>query len=46
MNFVLNTHIDMLKFQFRERLKQRKERMTAATTTNASATVKTKSVQQ
>ncbi|KAH8398979.1 hypothetical protein KR222_007351, partial [Zaprionus bogoriensis] len=26
MNFTLNTHLDTLKFQFRERLRQRKER--------------------
>lgn len=42
MNFMLNTHTDMLKFQFRERLKQRKERATTATTTSNApgATVK------
>lgn len=44
MNFVLNTHTDMLKFQFRERLKQRKERPT--TTTNTTNVVqKTKPIQ-
>ncbi|XP_030380031.1 uncharacterized protein LOC115628182 [Scaptodrosophila lebanonensis] len=31
MNFVLNTHIDILKYEFRDRLRQRRERFAAST---------------